>query len=101
MSAFAGLLEHLSSYRERSASEALEAVLDETDYLGWLSTSGDPDTEARLENVEELRASAESYDRDQPEGGLLGFLTWTVCVAAGAAEEREEQEVQQEVQQFL
>ena len=48
--------------------------MSQLDYVGWLSTSGDPDTQARVENVEELRASAESYDKDHPEGGLLGFL---------------------------
>lgn len=72
--AFAELYGRLCDLNEKSAAQALESVLEETEYSTWLSQSADDQAEMRVENVEELFAHAQSYDRDQPEGGLRGFL---------------------------
>ncbi len=72
--AFAGLLELLSPYAEASAAEALDRVIDETEYYAYLGQLSDADQVARDENVDELRAHAETYDRDSPEAKLRGFL---------------------------
>jgi DNA helicase-2/ATP-dependent DNA helicase PcrA len=74
LAAFAGLMERLADYADRSASMALEAVVSETDYFEWLASSGDQDAASREENVEELRSHAATYDDEEPEGGLRGFL---------------------------
>ena len=81
LAAFAGLMERLTDFADRPAGEALQAVLDETDYFGWIASSGDEDSANREENVEELRAHAESYDQDTPDGGLRGFLQEVALVS--------------------
>jgi DNA helicase-2/ATP-dependent DNA helicase PcrA len=74
LQAFAALLERLEDRADGPAALALDAVLDETGYLEFLGQLGDADQVNREENVEELRAGAEEYDRAYPEGGLRGYL---------------------------
>ncbi len=81
LAAFAGLMERLEDFADRPAGDALQAVLDETDYFGWIASSGDEDAPNREENVEELRTHAESYDQDTPDGGLRGFLQEVALVS--------------------
>jgi len=81
LAAFAGLLERLQDAAGRPASEALDLVIDETEYFSWLAASGEPDAEGRAENVEELRTHAAAYDRESPEGGLRGFLQEVALVS--------------------
>jgi DNA helicase-2/ATP-dependent DNA helicase PcrA len=71
---FAKLLAGLAPYADRPAAEALEAVLAATGYERHLAESGDPDALARQENVDELVAGAREYDRDEPQGGVRGYL---------------------------
>ncbi|MEO0650787.1 MAG: 3'-5' exonuclease, partial [Planctomycetota bacterium] len=90
--AVAQLFEELSAFAERGALDALDAVIQAVDYFGFLRASSDENAETREENVEELRANAESFDREQPEGGLRAFLEEVALVSdvdglAGAAEE--------------
>ena len=72
--ALAQLLERLEHAPRLPAAEALDQVIDAIDYFGWLASSGDPEAESRAENVEELRANAATFDRQNPEGLLRGFL---------------------------
>jgi len=72
--AFAELYQRIADLHDKPAALALESVLEETDYRGWISQSADVQADARLENIDELYAHAESYDRDQPDGDLRGFL---------------------------
>jgi len=81
LAAFAQLFEHLADLAERPAGEALQTVIEEIDYHGWLSSSGDADATSRVENVEELLTHAEGYDAQDPEGGLRGFLQEVALVS--------------------
>lgn len=72
--AFAQLHENLQGLREGSAVAALDRVLDETDYFDYLRESSDGDLAMREENVNELRAHAETYEKENPGSGLAGFL---------------------------
>jgi DNA helicase-2/ATP-dependent DNA helicase PcrA len=92
LEAVAQLFEHLRDSTERGAADALRQVLEEVEYLAFLRSSADESSESREENVDELLANAETYDREQPEGGLRGFLEEVALVSdvdglAGASEE--------------
>jgi DNA helicase-2/ATP-dependent DNA helicase PcrA len=78
---FAALLGRLAPFAGGPAAAALEAVLTETDYTSHLSESGEPDVRSRLENVEELLSGARQYDRDEPLGGLRGYLEEVALVS--------------------
>ena len=71
---FAQLLAGLAPYAARSAAEALEALLAASDYARHVAESGEADAASRVENVHELLAGAREYDRENPEGGLRGYL---------------------------
>jgi DNA helicase-2/ATP-dependent DNA helicase PcrA len=81
LEAFAALLDQLSDFAERPALEALDAVIEATDFFGYLASSADESAEAREENVEELRANAETFDNQEPEGRLRGFLEEVALVS--------------------
>jgi len=74
LAAFAQLMENLGSLRDQSASFALEAVLEETEFATWLAQQNEEAGPDREGNVDELRTHAEEYDRLYPDGGLRGFL---------------------------
>jgi len=71
---FAELMQHLESLADKPASMALQEVIDQTQYLAYLTTSGDADAESRVDNVEELKISAESFEKETPGADLRGFL---------------------------
>jgi DNA helicase-2/ATP-dependent DNA helicase PcrA len=81
LEAFAQLLEQLADLSERPALDALDAVIEATDYYGYLRASADDSSEAREENVDELRANAENFDLEHPEAGLRGFLEEVALVS--------------------
>jgi DNA helicase-2/ATP-dependent DNA helicase PcrA len=58
---------------DMGASDALARVIEDTDYWNHLD-SDDPEAQTRIENVEELLAHAESFDREFKDQGLRGFL---------------------------
>ena len=72
--AFHQVMEQLEDLREAPAAEVLARVLLETDYLAWLGELGDAEQRGREENVDELCSHAETYDRENPEGRLPGYL---------------------------
>ena len=62
--------------------EVLIALLERTGFVDALRASGNPQDEARAENVEELVAQTREFRVRNPEGTLLEFLTETSLVAA-------------------
>jgi DNA helicase-2/ATP-dependent DNA helicase PcrA len=80
---FTSLLEELRTLVEGGAgpSTVLEAVLEQTGYLAELQASSDPQDESRVENLVELVAVAQEYERNVPEGTLTDFLEQVSLVA--------------------
>ena len=80
---FTALLEELRTLVEAGAgpSTLLEAVLEQTGYLAELRASHDPQDESRIENLAELVAVAQEYERNVPEGTLTEFLEQVSLVA--------------------
>ncbi len=80
---FTALLEELRTLVEAGAgpSTVLEAVLEQTGYLAELRASHDPQDESRVENLAELVAVAQEYERNVPEGTLTEFLEQVSLVA--------------------
>ncbi|MCU1557663.1 MAG: ATP-dependent helicase PcrA [Microbacteriaceae bacterium] len=62
--------------------EILIALLERTGFVEALRATGNPQDEARAENVEELVAQTREYRVRNPEGTLLEFLTETSLIAA-------------------
>ncbi|GAA1439961.1 ATP-dependent helicase [Leifsonia poae] len=63
-------------------ADVLTYLLDESGYLDALRNSRDPQDEARAENVDELVAVTREFARNNPDGGLIDFLTEVSLVAA-------------------
>ncbi|HEY8913800.1 ATP-dependent helicase [Lacisediminihabitans sp.] len=63
-------------------ADILTALLTKTGFVEALRASRDPQDEARAENVEELVAVTKEFNKNNPEGTLLDFLTETSLVAA-------------------
>ena len=62
--------------------DVLTGILEKTKYVELLRASRDPQDEARAENVEELVAVTREFQRNNPEGRLVDFLTEVALVAA-------------------
>jgi DNA helicase II / ATP-dependent DNA helicase PcrA len=65
-----------------SVPDILIALLTKTGFVEALRASKDAQDEARAENVEELVAVAKEFQRNNPEGTLIDFLTEVSLVAA-------------------
>lgn len=65
-----------------TVGELLTVLLRKTEYLEKLYVTGNPQDEARAENVEELVSVAKEFDKTHPDGTLVDFLTETALVAA-------------------
>ena len=76
------LVEMRSTLDRASAADTLKAVIDRTGYREILLASGNPQEEARAENVDELLAVAQEFSRGNQEAGLVDFLTEVSLVAA-------------------
>ncbi|MFI5062256.1 MAG: 3'-5' exonuclease, partial [Actinomycetales bacterium] len=63
-------------------ADVLTFLLDRSGYLDVLRNSRDPQDEARAENVDELVAVTREFARNNPDGGLIDFLTEVSLVAA-------------------
>ncbi|MFF4773082.1 DNA helicase PcrA [Microtetraspora fusca] len=77
---FTALLDDLRA-KELPLSELAEEVLAATGYRTELETSGDPQDESRLENLNELIAVAAEFEEGNPEGTLVDFLEQVSLVA--------------------
>src|SRR5207244_6313371 len=73
--AFAALTARLAGQRGDLAPPAfIDLVLDQTGYRETLRQDRAPESEARLENLEELIAAAEDFTHTEAEPTLDGFL---------------------------
>jgi DNA helicase II / ATP-dependent DNA helicase PcrA len=63
-------------------ADILKLVLDRTGFVATLRASRDAQDEARAENLEELLAQTKEFRRQNPEGGLIDFLTNVALLAA-------------------
>jgi DNA helicase-2/ATP-dependent DNA helicase PcrA len=78
-----GILDEISlTVDTAKVPDILVSVLEKTGFLEALRASRDPQDEARAENVEELIAVTREYQKNNPEGTLIDFLTETALVAA-------------------
>ncbi len=68
------LLNSLQAAATMSASEALQNVVEKTNFLDYVSKLDGIEEVDRSENVQELLNYAMEYDRRDPEGKLAGFL---------------------------
>lgn len=62
--------------------DVLALILEETEYVKLLRASRDPQDEARAENLEELLSVTREFEKQNPEGTLVDFLTEVSLVAA-------------------
>ncbi|WP_204076114.1 DNA helicase PcrA [Planotetraspora phitsanulokensis] len=77
---FTALLDDLRA-KELPLSDLAEEVLNGTGYRTELETSGDPQDESRLENLNELISVAAEFEEANPEGTLVDFLEQVSLVA--------------------
>jgi len=63
-------------------ADILTELLNRTGYHRVLKTSGDPQDEARAENLEELVSQTKEFRSVNPEGTLIDFLTGIALFAA-------------------
>jgi DNA helicase-2/ATP-dependent DNA helicase PcrA len=71
-----------SEARPAPVADVLVALLEKTKFVETLRASRDPQDEARAENVEELVAVTREFNKNNPDGTLLDFLTEVSLVAA-------------------
>ncbi len=73
---------HEGSASDGGVPEVLGLLISRSGYLDALRRSQDPQDEARAENVEELLSVTKEYQRNNPSGTLIDFLTEVSLVAA-------------------
>lgn len=75
----------ITSLRELAAlggvSAVLEEVLEQTGYVRELEAEDTPEAQARIENIDELMNKAISYEQENEEPTLSGFLEEVALVA--------------------
>ena len=64
-----------------SPSELLKDIIDSTGYLKELEAEGTEEAEARIENIDELITKVVSYEEENDEPTLSGFLEEVALVA--------------------
>ena len=78
-----GLIDEATALAESGpVADVLTRILEETGYVDLLRATRDPQDEARAENVEELLAVTKEFDKNNPGGTLIDFLTEVSLVAA-------------------
>lgn len=60
----------------------LATLINDVGYIDKLRATGNPQDDARAENVEELVKVAKEFDKQHPDGTLVDFLTEVALVAA-------------------
>ena len=68
--------------RPAGPADVLMTLLQRTRFIEALRNTGDPQDEARAENVEELISVTKEFQKNNPDGTLLDFLTEVSLVAA-------------------
>ncbi len=64
-----------------SVSELLQEIIDATGYVTELEAEGTDEARARIENIEELQGKALTYEQNEKEPTLSGFLEEVALVA--------------------
>ena len=79
---FTALIQTLRAKQEYAkVSELLETILEETGYRRELILEGTDESEARLENIDELMSKVKDYDENAENPSLSGFLEEVALVA--------------------
>ena len=79
---FTALIQTLRAKQEYAkVSELLETILEETGYRRELILEGTDESEARLENIDELMSKVKDYDENTENPSLSGFLEEVALVA--------------------
>ncbi|MGO2110693.1 MAG: ATP-dependent helicase [Pseudoclavibacter sp.] len=65
-----------------TVGEIVQRLVEGSEYLQALLKTGNPQDEARAENIEEFVNVAKEYDKTHPDGSLVEFLTEVALVAA-------------------
>lgn len=72
---FRDLMAELFAARfEKSAEDFVEAVLEKTGYRQQYMKEKTDENQQRLENIQELVGAVKQYEKQNPEGGIEGFL---------------------------
>ncbi len=83
LGAFADLVVELQrAAAEDDAVGVVTRLLDQTDYLAWLTADGSVEGETKAENVRELVSAISEYCDRSEDGGLAGFLEEVALVSA-------------------
>jgi DNA helicase-2/ATP-dependent DNA helicase PcrA len=77
-----GATADLSQTRPAGPADVLVTLLQRTRFVEALRNTGDAQDEARAENVEELVSVTKEFQKNNPDGTLLDFLTEVSLVAA-------------------
>jgi DNA helicase II / ATP-dependent DNA helicase PcrA len=70
------------SAKPAGPADVLITLMQRTRFVEVLRNTGDPQDEARAENVEELVSVTKEFQKNNPDGTLLDFLTEVSLVAA-------------------
>ncbi|HEY2644735.1 MAG TPA: UvrD-helicase domain-containing protein [Galbitalea sp.] len=77
-----GATADLSQTRPAGPADVLITLMQRTHFVEVLRNTGDAQDEARAENVEELVSVTKEFQKNNPDGTLLDFLTEVSLVAA-------------------
>lgn len=81
VSNFVALYDRLAEFRGQDVGTIIRAVIHETKYREWLVEDGSEEGHERANNVDELVAAADEFDRQHPDdGGLEAFLEQAALV---------------------
>jgi DNA helicase-2/ATP-dependent DNA helicase PcrA len=79
---FGKLIEKYSKLKgELSISELIRSLTDETGIVRTLKDESTPESQSRIENIQEFLAGIEEFHTENPEGTLQDFLTEVSLVA--------------------
>lgn len=82
LSDFYSLMETLKVDAEQlSVVELIDAVMKKTGYMQLLTEEGTEEALMRIENIDEFVNKAAEYEKQEPDGGLSGFLEDIALVA--------------------
>ncbi|WP_166984099.1 ATP-dependent helicase [Paramicrobacterium fandaimingii] len=83
ISDLSAVLDEAAALAEKGkVSEVLTTLMQKSGLIDSLRMSRDPQDEARAENIDELVAVTKEFERNNPDGTLLDFLTEVSLVAA-------------------
>ena len=79
---FVALMDQLATiYKERTAAEFLNEILARTGYMAKLENEKSPESQSRLENLNELYSAVEQFGETHRDESLRDFLDTTALVS--------------------